>query len=72
MNFAAWLTSSFGMPSPKASLRAWNGCEADGRIDRFLEDLLGRLRGDLFDVHAAGGRGHEDSREVTRSSMMPR
>ena len=24
-----------------------------------LQDQLGRLRGDLFDVHAARGRGHE-------------
>ena len=35
------------------------GLEADGRIDAHHLDLLGRLGGDLLDVHAAFGRGHE-------------
>ena len=34
--------------------------EADGRVDGLLEDGLGSLGGDLFDLHAAGLRGHED------------
>ncbi len=36
------------------------GLQADGGVDVFLEDLLGRGVGDLFDLHAAGLRGHED------------
>jgi hypothetical protein len=31
-----------------------------GRVDGLLEDGLGRLGGNLFDLHAAGLRGHED------------
>ena len=34
--------------------------EADHRIDRLLQDLLGRLGGDLFDLHAALRRRHHD------------
>src|SRR5262249_50589084 len=33
---------------------------ADGRIDVFLQNLFGGPGRDLLDVHAAGGRGHED------------
>ena len=40
--------------------------EADGRVDRLLEDRLRRLRGDLLDVHAARGRGHEDRLAAAR------
>ena len=32
--------------------------QADARLDVDLDDLLGRLGGDLLDVHAAGGAGH--------------
>ena len=34
--------------------------EPGGRVDPFLEDELGVLGGDLFDLHAALGRGHDD------------
>ena len=34
--------------------------KADGRIDGLLEDGFGSLGGDLFNLHAAGLRGHED------------
>ena len=34
--------------------------EPDGRVDPFLEDELGVLGGDLFDLHPAFGRGHDD------------
>ncbi len=34
--------------------------KADGRIDGLFEDGLGSLGGDLFNLHAAGLRGHED------------
>src|SRR6185436_12457443 len=33
--------------------------DADARLDVDLDDLLRRLFGDLFDVHAAGGAGHD-------------
>ncbi len=36
------------------------GLEADGGVDVFLVDELGGGVGDLFDLHAAGLRGHED------------
>ncbi len=34
--------------------------EPDDGVDDLLEDLLGRLGGDLLDLHAALGRGHDD------------
>jgi hypothetical protein len=40
-------------------LRAWNGCEADGGVDGLAEDLLRGVGGDLLDVHAALGGGHD-------------
>ena len=33
--------------------------DADARLDVDAHDLLRRLLGDLFDVHAAGGAGHD-------------
>ena len=33
--------------------------DARGRIDRDAEDLLGMVLGDLLDLHAAFGRGHD-------------
>ena len=39
---------------------------------RLLQDHLGRFGGDLFDVHAARGRRHEDRLSLARSSTMPR
>ena len=34
--------------------------EADGRVDVHLEDLLGRVVGDVLDFHAPFGGGHDD------------
>ena len=48
------------------------GLKADGGIDVLLEDGVGVFGGDLFDLHAAGLRGHEDQLAVARSSTMPR
>src|SRR5215475_4562742 len=45
----------------------------DGRIDVFLQYHFGRLGRDLLDVHAAGGRGHEDQlrhRAVEQQSQI--
>ena len=36
------------------------GLEAERGVDVLLVDLLGGVVGDLFDLHAAGLRGHED------------
>src|SRR5262245_18158782 len=41
--------------------------ERDHRVDEFGVDALGRLRGDLFDVHAA--RGGCDHREALRGAV---
>ncbi len=35
------------------------GHEADGRVDHDFQDLLWRGGGDLLDLHAALGRGHD-------------
>ena len=49
------------------SLHAGDGIDGD------LEDLLGVLRRDLLDLHAAFGRGHHGDRAtVLRSISMPR
>ena len=42
----------------EAKLPRLEGHEADARIDMDAHDLLGRLRGDFLDVHAAGGARH--------------
>ncbi len=49
---------------PKASLRAWKGCRPTPGSMVSFRITLGSLGGDLFDFHAAGGRGHEDGLAV--------
>ena len=48
------MSSSFA-----ASLRTWYDCRPASGLKRFFEDQLGRLGGDLFDVHAALAGGHQ-------------
>src|SRR5438270_10905056 len=43
------------------------GLEAGGRIDRLLDDLLGRGLGDALDIHAALGRG--DDRDAAHRAI---
>jgi hypothetical protein len=47
-----------GEAEREAELAGLVGLQARGRVDPHLEDLLGRLLGDLLDVHAALGAGH--------------
>ena len=44
---------------PNAELARLERHDADARLDVDADDLLRRLLGDLFDVHAAGGAGHD-------------
>ena len=46
-------------PQGKRQFARLKRAKADRRIDRLFENLLGSPGGDLFDVHAAGGRSHE-------------
>ncbi len=46
----------------EGQLPGLEGQEAGGRVHVFLEDALGRLGGDLLDLDAALGRGHDDGR----------
>src|SRR5262245_38343959 len=45
---------------PEHQIARLERLHADGRRDVFLQNLFGGLGRDLLDVHAAGGRGHED------------
>ena len=45
-------------PEGEGELAALKRHQAGGRMHRDREDLLGRLLGDLLDLHAARARGH--------------
>ena len=64
MNFTAPLMYFGSRPSLKAISRAWNGRKPEAGNEVLLDDGVGIFRGDLFDLHAAGSRRHEDVASV--------
>ena len=73
MNFSAERTLSPVMPSLVAQLADLVRLQAGVGVERFHEDQLRRLRGDLFDVHAAFARDHQHRQAAAaRSTTMPR
>ena len=56
----ALLEEVAGEAEREGDLASLEGLEADGRVDLHLEDLLRGVVGDVFDLHAAFGRGDDD------------
>ena len=72
MNGTARASCAAGMPSPKASLRAWKAWKPTrGSIGSFRM-ASGIVRGDLLDVHAARADAMKTGLPWARSSTMPR